>query len=182
MSFFRKKEDPNKTIENLNKTLEQQQKRELFLQKEIEKQLELAKSYNQKKNKNAALACLKKKKNLEKQLEGVRGQMANIETMKGQIEESTMNIESIKAQKAAAKTLQNVLKTATPEKVDKVMDKVRDAMDDAKEVSEALSQSLGTEAIDEGELEDELNQLEAEDLGDKLPEIKGGKNKIKKKL
>lgn len=35
-------------------------------------------------------------------------------------------------------------------------------MEDAEEISQAISQPLGTEVFDEGELEDELAQLEAE--------------------
>jgi Snf7 len=56
----------------------------------------------------------------------------------------------------------------SPEKVDTIMDDIRDQMAISTEISEAIARpALGTE-IDEDELLEELEQLEQEELDNKL--------------
>jgi len=56
----------------------------------------------------------------------------------------------------------------SPEKVDTIMDEIRDQMAVSNEISEAIARpALGTE-IDEDELREELEQLEQEELDNKL--------------
>ena len=57
---------------------------------------------------------------------------------------------------------------SSPEKVDGIMDDIRDQMAISNEISEAIARpALGTD-IDEDELREELEQLEQEELDNKL--------------
>ena len=57
---------------------------------------------------------------------------------------------------------------SSPEKVDTIMDDIRDQMAISSEISEAIARPALGDAIDEDELREELEQLEQEELDNKL--------------
>jgi len=64
--------------------------------------------------------------------------------------------------------LDSALTSRSPEKVDTIMDDIRDQMAISTEISDAIARpALGTD-IDEDELREELEQLEQEELDNKL--------------
>lgn len=56
----------------------------------------------------------------------------------------------------------------TVEQVDATMDSIKEQMAVAAEISTAISGPITTDAIDEDDLQDELNELEQEVLDDRL--------------
>eukprot|EP00667_Euglena_gracilis_P020350 EG_transcript_22038 len=176
--FFGKKAEEapttNQGIQKLGDTLDVLEKREAVLNKKIEAELGKAREATKKGNKTLAMTHLKRKKQLEDQLSKLSAQRGNIETMQMKMEEATINLETIKAQKDAARALKETYGKMNADKIDAEMEKVREAMDTAQEISDALAQPLTNDALDEDDLEAELAQMEQEELDKEMLGV-GGK-------
>ena len=80
--IFKKKEEvptPADAIQNLRGTEDMLLKKQNFLEKKIESEVEIARK-NAKTNKRAALVALKRKKRFEKQLQQIDGTLTTIGT------------------------------------------------------------------------------------------------------
>ncbi|EFC42785.1 predicted protein [Naegleria gruberi] len=119
-----------------------------------------------KNDKPSAMACLKRKKQYEVQAQRLDQQILNNEQMKLTLENAATDIETLKSQQQASKAMKQIFKeTGGIDKVEDIMDEVQDTMATANELGQALAQDLGSgQIIDEGELEDELDMLEQEEL------------------
>jgi len=175
----KKKETPQDTIARLRESLETLDKREQFLDKKIQEQLTLAKKYNAAGNKRMAVAALKRKKMLMDQQQKIAGAREKIELQMSAIESAKMDMEIIDTLQAGTKTMAEMHKGMTAEKVDKVMDDMQDQMAVSQEISDALGQQVG-DVIDEDELLEELDELEEEDLNEQVMDLPAaGKAKVK---
>ncbi|KAL0490904.1 vacuolar-sorting protein SNF7 [Acrasis kona] len=173
--FTKKKEQKNEeTIHNsmntIRDTIETLEKKERLLEKNCEAEQAKAREFIQEKNRTAAAACLKKKKQYEQQIERLQQQKTNLEAQISQIEQSTLDVEVLKAQQIGAKALKSAHGGLTVEDIEKKVDEFSDTMATANDISRALSQNVsGGEMFDEDELEAELeglqDQLDADDLG-----------------
>jgi len=171
MPLFKKKEKPvpvQQSVSKLRETTDMLEKREQFLQKKIEKETQLAKDYMKKKNKNAALACLKRKKVYEAQIDKLAAARMTIETQSMILEGAQVNLEAMSAMKMGAQSMKTIHKDLDIDKVDDVMDEIQDQMSIANEISDAISQPLAGNTIDEDELLSELDELSEEALTDQL--------------
>jgi charged multivesicular body protein 4 len=169
MRLFGKKKQtpsPQQSIQRLRETIEMLTKREEFLEKKIEKELQIAKQ-NASKNKRVAMMALKRKKAYEAQVQKLSGARMTIESQLMAIEGATVNLETINAMREGAAALQGIHGSMSIDTVDNTMDQIREQMDIATEISDAIAQPLG-DPIDEDELEAELAELEAENLDDQL--------------
>jgi len=176
----KKKENPQDTIARLRESLETLDKREQFLEKKIQQQLAEAKRYNAAGNKRMAVAALKRKKMLMDQQQKIAGAREKIEIQMNAIESAKMDMEIIDSLQVGTKTMQEMHRGMTAEKVDKVMDDMSDQMAVSQEISDALGQQIG-EPIDEDELLDELNEIEEEDITDQLEDLPAPAAKAKAK-
>lgn len=175
----KKKENPQETIARLRESLETLDKREEFLEKKIQQQLAEAKRYNAAGNKRMAVAALKRKKMLVDQQQKIAGAREKIELQMNAIEGAKMNMEIIDTLQTGAKTMSEMHRGMTAEKVDKVMDDINDQMAVSQEISDALGQTIG-EPVDEDELLEELDELEEEDITDQVADLPApGKAKAK---
>jgi charged multivesicular body protein 4A/B len=122
---------------------------------------------------------------LEKDLDKWTNTKNTIEQQVFALENANINLETMKAMKAGADAMKGIHGTLyvptysillyrvytndrSPEKVDTIMDDIRDQMAVSNEISEAIARpALGTD-IDEDELREELEQLEQEELDNKL--------------
>jgi charged multivesicular body protein 4 len=169
MRLFGKKKStptPQDSIHRLRETIEMLTKREEFLEKKIEKELQIAKQ-NASKNKRVAMMALKRKKAYEAQVQKLSGARMTIESQLMAIEGATVNLETINAMREGAAALQGIHGSMSIDTVDNTMDQIREQMDIATEISDAIAQPLG-DPIDEDELEAELAELEAENLDEQL--------------
>jgi charged multivesicular body protein 4 len=167
MRLFGKKKttpSPQQSIHRLRETIEMLTKREEFLEKKIEKELQIAK---QNASKNKRVATLKRKKAYEAQVQKLSGARMTIESQLMAIEGATVNLETINAMREGAAALQGIHGSMSIDTVDNTMDQIREQMDIATEISDAIAQPLG-DPIDEDELEAELAELEAENLDEQL--------------
>ncbi|KAJ1554721.1 hypothetical protein HK405_004231 [Cladochytrium tenue] len=172
MHLFRKatatKVTPKDAIIKLREQLELLEKREKFLESQIDKELKVARA-NASKNKRAALMALKKKKAIEGQIERISGSRLTLEQQIMTIETANINMETMNAMKTAANALNTIHKNMDINQVDKIMDSLADEMAVANELSEAITRPVdnGMEYDDE-ELLKELEDLEQEELDQRL--------------
>lgn len=151
------------SLEKLDNAIELLEKREGILEKKVEQELAKAKAFYAKKNTQAAMQCMKRKKMYEEQMLNLGSQKQNLETLKFNIQNQNMNQEVLQAQISAKDELKKGNKKMNAEKIDQNMDELMEEMDKANQVSEALKQPLDNNFVDEDEL---MMELEMELEGD----------------
>ncbi|KAH9598234.1 Snf7 family [Trypanosoma melophagium] len=144
------------SLEKLDSAVELLEKREAVLEKKMEAELERAKQYHAKKNTQAALQCMKRKKLYEEQLMSISAQKQNLETLKFTIQNQNMNNEVLEAQQRAKEELKQSNKKMNADRVEENMEELLEEMDKANAVAEALRQPLDNQVLDEEDLMGEL--------------------------
>ncbi|KAL9646998.1 hypothetical protein ABK040_013852 [Willaertia magna] len=178
VSVSKKTEDQtNKSIEKMDQTIQLLEKRQKLLEKKMEQEQQKAKDFLGKGDKKSALACLKRKKQYETQAQRLQQQIMNNEQMKLTLENAATDVETLKSQQIASKTLKQVFKeTGGIDKVEDIMEDIQETMATANELGDALAQDIGSgTVIDEGELEDELDLLEQEEFDKQMLGMQGTK-------
>lgn len=105
------------------------------------------------KNKKIALAALKRKKRIEKQLETVEGTLTTLENQKDALENVNTNVEVLKNMGMAAKALKTVHSNMDTDKVEDLMDEVREQQQIAEEIVHVITDHSGYgQQIDEDDL------------------------------
>lgn len=136
------------------------EKREAYLQRKAEKELQIARQ-NAIRNKRSALAALKRKKAYELQMERLAGARVTIETQVLAIENASVALDALTAMRQGAETMRAIHSDMNVDDVDDVMEEIREQMDLANGVADAISKPLD-ESLDEEELEAELEALKDE--------------------
>lgn len=173
MSFFNFFGTPKKQVEaektskiveaihTISETLKTQEKRKAHLEKQIDALTAEAREFVRLGKKEAASACLKKRKMYENQIKTIDDAMFNLEVQK-------LNLENTQFQKSAVESfakVNSVLKETgiKADDVERVMEELQDAVDDQQEIAAVLSRPLVNIDVDDElkELE-ELGQLEKE--------------------
>ncbi|KAJ2776599.1 ESCRT-III subunit protein snf7 [Coemansia interrupta] len=162
------KTTPKDAIITLRENLSMLEKRETHLQAKIDNETRIAQA-NVSRNKQAALAALKRRKMLEAQLEKLSGSRLTLEAQVMTIEGANVNLEMMKAMEKGNEAMKQIHKDLDIDKVDATMDEIREQMDLANGISEAISQpQLFGVDMDEDELAAELEGLEQEELDKQL--------------
>lgn len=170
---------PNQSIDKMKETLEILEKRESLLNKKIDIEVKKAKELLAKKNKQGALLCMKKKKTYEEQLTRLGNQKLSLENMIMKMEEATIDMETLDAQRQGADSLKKIYGKNGIDKIDKQIDEIRDVMDTANEISNVVSQAFsGDIGLDDDELLGELEDLEEEDLAERMIQAKTGSEQL----
>lgn len=124
------------------------------------------------------MMALKRKKMYESQKQHTQGARFNLETQILAIENANVNLETLNAMKTGSATMRSIHGELDVDKVDNTMDDIREQMDLANEISAAISNPLGMDlmggAMDEDELEAELEQIEQAELDATLLDVKAG--------
>lgn len=143
------------------------QKRERHLQNQMDEQDAIARK-NVSTNKNAARAALRRKKQHEHTLEQTTGQIATLEQQIYSIEAANINRETLEAMKKAGEAMKQIHGQLDIAKVDETMEKLREQHQLGQEIAEAITGAPIGDPVDEGELDDELAELEQEQLDNKM--------------
>lgn len=171
MSYFGARRDPKQTARDAIVTLRQQlqmiEKKEEHLQKKIDEELRKARQ-NAVSNKPIATAALKRKKASEAELDRLAGTRLQLEMQVNTLESANLNAETMAAMKKAADALKVIHGNMTVEKADATMSAVNEQKAIADELAELISNPGYGEAYDEQELKDELEELEQEQLNERL--------------
>lgn len=155
-------------IQKLRETEEMLIKKQEFLEKKIDQELDIAKK-NGTKNKRVAIQALKRKKRYEKQLQQIDGTISTIEMQREALEGANTNTAVLQTMGDAAKALKAAHQHMDVDKVHDMMDDIAEQQDVAREISEAISNPVAFgQDIDEDELERELEELEQEELDNEL--------------
>jgi len=173
--MFGKKGDkaptPQEAIQRLRETEEMLQKKSDFLEKKIEQELAVAKK-NGTKNKRVAIQALKRKKRYEKQLQQIDGTLSTIEFQREALENASTNTEVLRVMGDAAKALKAAHKNMNVDDIHNLMDDVAEQQEIANEISDAISNPVGFgQDVDEDDLMKELEDLEQEELDEKLLDV-----------
>ncbi|XP_064466784.1 charged multivesicular body protein 4b-like [Ornithodoros turicata] len=164
---------PGEAIQRLRDVEEMLNKKQEFLEKKVNMELDAAKKYGTK-NKRAALAALKRKRRYEKQLAQIDGMLTTIEYQREALENANTNTEVLKIMSLAAKALKNAHEDMDVDKVHDLMDEVQEQQEIANEISEAISNPVGFGVdVDEDELMEELESLEQQELDEALLVVAG---------
>ncbi|XP_046843437.1 charged multivesicular body protein 4c-like [Xenia sp. Carnegie-2017] len=159
-------------IQRLRTTEEMLQKKSDYLEKKIDSETNIARS-NASKNKRAALNALKRKKALEKQLAQIDGTLSTIEFQRQALENSNTNTEVLSSMKYAASALKQAQQLDVDD-VHDMMDDISEQHEIANEIASAISNPIGFGVdIDEDELNAELEELEQEELDERMLEVGG---------
>lgn len=160
----------NDSIQSLRGAVTQLEKREVHLDKKIAVCMNNAKAKSKRRDKKGALYELKKKKQLENQLNSIQGKKLNLETQIMALEDAHLNKETLKAMKTSANAMKATVKESDLDKADELMEDINEAMDQVNEMNEAMSQPLG-QIMDDDELEAELAELEELEADELLNDI-----------
>ncbi|KAJ3830579.1 Snf7-domain-containing protein [Lentinula raphanica] len=172
MSWFGARRDPKQSardaIVGLRQQLQMIEKKEEYLQKKIDEELRKAKA-NAVTNKAVATAALKRKKASEAELDRLAGTRLQLEMQVNTLESANLNAETMAAMKKAADALKVIHGNMTVDQVDATMNEVTQQREVAQEIADIISNpvSLG-DTLDEDELLQELNDLEQEQLDERL--------------
>eukprot|EP01083_Nonionella_stella_P093513 262116_1 len=167
-------EMPKDPLQAMRYRVNQLEKKEVHLDKQMQVCLNNARAQSKKRNKKGALFQLKKKKEYEKQLESIQSDKLNLETQIMALEDATLNAETFKSMKTSANAMKCTIKEADLDKADELMEDINEAMN-VNEMNEAMSQPLGV-MMDDDELEAELaelEELEADELLDEIGDVIG---------
>eukprot|EP00934_Nitzschia_sp_Nitz4_P008111 Nitzschia sp. Nitz4//scaffold198_size39746//30491//33100//NITZ4_007606-RA/size39746-augustus-gene-0.9-mRNA-1//-1//CDS//3329540533//8101//frame0 len=156
--------DPQKTIVQLREAISNQEKREEHIEKKIQTMVKEAKAKMSKGDKKGALFAMKRKKLYEQEQEKIQNVKFTLETQVMNLESASQNAQTFNALKQGSNTMEKMRTEVGIEQVDDVMDKIKEEMEMANEVNEAISQPVDPYLVDDDELLDELNALEAADL------------------
>lgn len=134
-----------------------------LLETRIEELNETAKAAITRKNRISALAALKSKKLAESSLSTRYATLNQLEEVASKIEQAADQVALVKVMELSSGVLEGLNKTVGgAEKVDGVMDRLREQMADTDEVAAILAEG-GSQAVDEGEIDDELEAMEAQE-------------------
>lgn len=171
LNYFGKKDNKNSArdaIVGLRQQLLMLEKKEEHLNRKIDDELKKAKA-NVTTNKRAAQAALRQKKAYENELDRIAGTRMTLETQVNAIESANMNLETMSAMRKGADALKTIHGSLNIDKVDSTMDSIREQMDLTNEISDAISNPVGMgHDIDEDELKNELDELEQDELNERL--------------
>lgn len=190
----KKKDTPKNAILGLRSQLEMLQKREGHLQTQIDQQDALARK-NVTTNKSgkfsapyvagrhtprrhvdantssplaAAKAALRRKKAHEHSLEQTQAQIGTLEQQVNAIESANINRETLAAMERAATAMKQIHGGLTPEKVDETMERIQEQNQLSEEIVNAITSNQIGEAVDDADLEEELDKLQQEQLDEKM--------------
>jgi charged multivesicular body protein 4 len=162
-----KKDTPKKAILGLRSQLEMLQKRERHLQTQMDEQDAIARK-NISTNKNAARAALKRKKQHEHTLDQTLAQISTLEQQIYSIEAANINRETLAAMEKAGQAMKQIHGKLNLDVVDQTMEELREQHALGEEIANAITNAPLGETVDEGELDDELAELEQEALDNKM--------------
>ncbi|VUZ56376.1 unnamed protein product [Hymenolepis diminuta] len=147
-------------------------KRQAYLEKKIELEIDKAKKYAREKNKRAALECLRRKQLWTKQLESIDGILMNLDAQSNAFENARLNMFYLDATKKCTNTMEILNKSMNIDMVHDLVDKTAEQQDITNEITAAISTPTDFDQFDMAELEKEFEML-AEDVTEKLTDVGG---------
>ena len=131
-----------------------------LLNARLDELTQTAKDAVTRKNRVAALGALKSKKITESSLSKRYASLNQLEEVAARIEQATDNAQLVRVMASSTDMLRNLnAQIGSADRADAVMDRLREQMSETDEVAAILAESNAA-AVDEGELDDELEAME----------------------
>jgi len=162
------RQSATEAIISLREQLAVLDKKEEHLERKVEEEHRKAKTLVAAKKTAGASAALRRKKELEKQLDQLAGTRLTLETQVSALESAHFNAQTLAALSNSQRALRQIHKDLNITKVDGILDDMREQIENARSVSEAISTPLDGNTVDEDELLQELAELEQETLDERL--------------
>ncbi|PAV74939.1 hypothetical protein WR25_21198 isoform B [Diploscapter pachys] len=162
---------PQEAIQKLRETEEMLGKKQEFLEKKVNDEIDNARRYGTK-NKRQALQALNRKRQYEKQLQHIDGVLQTLDFQRQALENASTNAEVLQVMGNASKALKAAHNNMDIDQVHDLMEDIAEQQEVANEIADAISNPVGfNNAIDEDDLMKELEALEQEELDKKLLEV-----------
>lgn len=162
----------NKTISAIQKLTDHEEtldKRKALLEKRVDQEQEKAKKFLSEKKKAQALQCLKKKKLLENEIVNLDNMIMRVSEQRMMLEGQRTTTEVVSSMHTAALAAKENMRDMKVENVDKVVDEINETTEQMRQLNELFAAPLGLGAnLDEEELLNELEELEASELDKEL--------------
>lgn len=153
---------PEDVIRKLRDHIDQQEKRELFLEHKLKTMAQEAKEKMGKGDKRGAVALLKKRKLYQAEQQKISNIKMTLETQAIHLESAASSADAFHAMSAGNKTMKLIRQDIGVDKVDDMMVDIQEEMQMAEEVNNAMGQAIDPlmGAMDDDEL---MRELEDED-------------------
>eukprot|EP01025_Chloroclados_australasicus_P065070 TRINITY_DN8804_c0_g2_i1.p1 TRINITY_DN8804_c0_g2~~TRINITY_DN8804_c0_g2_i1.p1 ORF type:complete len:234 (+),score=45.59 TRINITY_DN8804_c0_g2_i1:222-923(+) len=158
-------------LQNLTKQIDDNIKREEFLNKKVDAHMQQIKDLLAKNQKARAKHILQQKKMVEKQIETLVNARNRLMETQMNLEMAQTNAQTVSSLSQAAQAQKNQMKVNNIENVEDVMDQIDEAAQQVEEINQAFARP--NMAYDEDELDDELNMLAEEQKDEELSQMPG---------
>ncbi|CAF0738710.1 unnamed protein product [Adineta steineri] len=164
-------------------------KKQVHIEKQIEKEKANALKYSKQGNKRAAILALKKKKKHENTLRQIDGTLTTLEIQRESLQNASSNMEVFHVMRNAAAALKKTHDNLDVDQVHDLMDDLSEQNHIGEEIANAISSPAlgGSDLYNDADLERELDELANLDLAEEmtnigaLPEVPTT-NKMKEKI
>ena len=153
------------TLGKLNKSIEQLEKREIFITKRIAHQMKIARQKIKAGNKKAALPQMRQKRMYTKELDKLHNMKINLQQQIISLEGTHMTLNTVEALREGSKTMKTLIKENNVEEIENLYEDIQDQQQTMEEINTIIGQAP---LIDEDDLEKELEELMAADITEKL--------------
>uniref|UniRef100_A0A6B2LJK5 Uncharacterized protein n=1 Tax=Arcella intermedia TaxID=1963864 RepID=A0A6B2LJK5_9EUKA len=115
-----------------------------------------------------AMMALKRKKTYETQITQLSQARLTLEIQITAIEGATTNNQALQSMLEGARALRQLNRNMDVEGVEEMMEDIREQMEVASEIGQAIANPLGIDALDDADLEEELNALVEEEVNEQF--------------
>ena len=149
---------------------------------ELEKQTQefwnKAKEEKKEKNDDKALSLMRRRKLYQKYLDAARGKQVMIEETLHQIKSAKTDVNVMKALEQGQEVIEDLRSKASVEDFERIMEQQQETQDQEEELRQMLKQN----GIEDDEVMDDVDQLEAELFGKELDKVEVPKDVIDKNV
>jgi charged multivesicular body protein 7 len=152
------------TIASLKSLIQDLERQTKILEKKVDELAITAREAISRKNKVSALAALRSKKLAESTLSKRHATLSQLEEIFLKIEQASDQVELVRVMESSAGVLGKLNKeVGGVERVDEVLDDLREQMSQVDELGNIIAEAAPGGAVDENEVDDELERIDGEE-------------------
>ena len=170
--------EEDKAVLNLKKTNRMLSKQISELEKQTQEFWNKAKEEKKEKNDDKALSLMRRRKLYQKYLDAARGKQVMIEETLHQIKSAKTDVNVMKALEQGQEVIEDLRSKASVEDFERIMEQQQETQDQEEELRQMLKQN----GIEDDEVMDDVDQLEAELFGKELDKVEVPKDVINKNV
>lgn len=160
---------PQQSLQILKQKMENIEKRQQFIEKKINAQVQIAKEKSKAGDKRGALFALKTKKLYEQEVAKLDNSILTLQSQVMAIESASVNMDVVSGMQVGHNALKQMQKQMDVDKLQDLQSEIQETMEDANEINNIIGQPMGgAEHYDEDELMNELQEFEANELDSAL--------------